>query len=674
MTERRRSRRSASRGGSRAGGDGSKARSRGGRTRTRSERGTGELDASLESLLARLPVDDDEPLSPLDLETDLDEPLVPARPAPAEPADATAAAARRIGIEQLYPEQRQVVADVLGGRDVLLVFPTGFGKSACYQVPSMILPRPVVVVSPLLALLEDQHRKLLAHGVPVVRLDGSVRGPKRRAALGAIAKGGSLLVMTTPETLANPELRGALETSGVGLVAVDEAHCISEWGFDFRPAYQRLGARLRELGSPPVLALTATATPRVREAIVRSLGMRAPSVVASSPHRSNLAFEVLPCEGDERLRALLRLAKRLHRPGIVYCATRREVDVIYTLLRRFGIASHRYHGGMTAGEREGEQERFMQSGRRTVMVATSAFGLGIDKRDIRYVMHFQAPASLEQYVQEAGRGGRDGAKANCILLYEAADRSIHEALLARSRVRPDQLYRLAAALAAWKDEEREPSLEALALSAELGPRIASALLTKLEEAGLVTFEDARICIPGPKETLERDARALAGQFETLRTQDARRLDVIAEYAGSDRCRALFLRDYFGESEGERCGLCDVCRGRPARPAAFFEPLVRVEQPRRRGGRSGRRGRGRRGGMRTRHERGPSDGAALRVAAPGDARPEVALAAGSAAPGGSAGEGGEHSPRGRRRRRGRRGGRRRGRGRLGRDPEAPRDPS
>src|SRR5262249_26801253 len=368
-----------------------------------------------------------------------------------------------------------------------------------------------------------------------------------------------------------PELRGALDASRVGLVAVDEAHCISEWGYDFRPAYQRLGARLRELGSPPVLALTATATPRVREAIVRSLAMREPSVVASSPHRSNLAFEVLPCEGDERLRALLRLAKRLHRPGIVYCATRREVDVIYTLLRRFGIASHRYHGGMTAGERESEQERFMQSGRRTVMVATSAFGLGIDKRDIRYVMHFQAPASLEQYVQEAGRSGRDGDKANCILLYEAADRSIHEALLARSRVRPDQLYRLAAALAAWKDEEREPSLEALALSAELGPRVASALLTKLEEAGLVSFDEARICIPGPKETLERDARALAGQFETLRTQDARRLDAIAEYARSDLCRALFLRDYFGESEGERCGLCDVCRGRPAPPAPSFEP-------------------------------------------------------------------------------------------------------
>jgi superfamily II DNA/RNA helicase len=335
--------------------------------------------------------------------------------------------------------------------------------------------------------------------------------------------------------------------------------------------------------------------------------MREPEIIAASPHRSNLAFEVLPCERDLRLRALLRLARRLHRPGIIYCATRREVELIYLLIRRFGIPAHRYHGGMTAKERESEQEKFMDSGRRVVMVATSAFGLGIDKPDIRYVLHFQAPASLEQYVQEAGRGGRDGKKANCILLYDGADRSIHEALLSRSRVRPDQLYRLAAALAAWADEEREPTLEALALSAEMGPRIAAALLTKLEEGGLVAFDDERIQVVGNQETFERDARALAGQFETLRTEDGHRLDALAEYARDEGCRAKFLRDYFGESEGEPCGLCDVCRGRPERPEAFFAPIAKPGQPgrRRRGGRGrddrargrdgrGRDGRGRRG--------------------------------------------------------------------------------
>lgn len=518
-------------------------------------------------------------------------------------------AARRIGIERLYPEQQQVVGAVTAGRDVLMVLPTGFGKSACYQVPAMVLPRPVVVVSPLLALLEDQHGKLTGFGVRVARLDGTVRGNARKRALADVARGGPILVMTTPETLGNPELRDALAGPGVGLVAVDEAHCISEWGYDFRPAYRRLGARVRELGDPPVLALTATATEHVREAIVTSLGMREPDVIAASPHRSNLAFEVLPCERDMRLRGLLRLARRLHRPGIIYCATRREVELIYLLIRRFGIPAHRYHGGMTAKERESEQEKFMDSGRRVVMVATSAFGLGIDKPDIRYVLHFQAPASLEQYVQEAGRGGRDGKKANCILLYDATDRSIHEALLSRSRVRPDQLYRLAAALAAWADEEREPTLEALALSAEMGPRVAAALLTKLEEGGLVAFEDKNIRVLGAKETFEQDARALAGQFETLRTEDGHRLDALAEYARDEGCRARFLRAYFGESEGESCGLCDVCRGRPERPEAFFAPIAKPAQPgrRRRGGARGRAERGRTSrGRRGRRDAGPRE--------------------------------------------------------------------
>jgi ATP-dependent DNA helicase RecQ len=505
-----------------------------------------------------------------------------------EIAATPAAAALRLGIERLHPEQEQVVADVLAGRDVLLVLPTGFGKSACYQVPSMLLPKPVVVVSPLIALLQDQHLRLVAKGIRCVRLDGTVRGPARRAAMAEIAAGGPLLVMTTPETLGNSEAREALVASGVSLVAIDEAHCISEWGYDFRPEYRRLGQRVRELGTPPVLALTATATPMVRDAIVRSLGMRDPEIVAASPHRSNLAFEVLRCDGDARFRALLRLARRLRRPGIIYCSTRGEVDAVYALLMRFGIPSHRYHGGMTGLERETEQEAFMKTGeRRTVMVATSAFGLGIDKADIRFVMHFQSPASLEQYVQEAGRGGRDGRKANCILLYDGSDRAIHEGLLARSRVRPDQLYKLGAALAAWAEEGREPTVQALAVSAELGPRIASALLTKLEEAGLVRFEDDQIQIPGAPGTLEQDARALAGQFETLRRQDARRLDALGEYAASDECRAISLRRYFGEPDETPCELCDVCRGSPERPAAFFEPLVRPAQPKRK--RSSQRG-------------------------------------------------------------------------------------
>jgi ATP-dependent DNA helicase RecQ len=520
-------------------------------------------------------------------------------PGIAEPAAELAhrcrAAAQRLGFKGLYAEQQRAVTASLANRDVLVVLPTGFGKSACYQVPSMVLPKPVVLVSPLLALLRDQHEKLLKRDIPVERIDGTIRGVARRTALQRVAAGGSLLVMTTPETLAGEELGSALQSSGLGLAAVDEAHCISEWGHDFRPAYLRLGERLRELGAPPILALTATATQSVRDDIVRYLGMRAPDVVASSPHRANLAFEVMEISGADRLRAMARFVKRLRRPGIVYCATTKAVDDLYGALRLLRMPVHRYHGRMGAKERNAEQELYMRHGRRTIMIATSAFGLGIDKPDIRYIVHYQAPASLEQYVQEAGRAGRDGRRSDCVLLFDPKDRDIHEALLQTSRVRPDQLYRLAAALAAYAGEERVPDLEGLALSAQLSERLVKALLAVLEEAGLVTLDDETIRITTAASEFEEQARSLAGRFVTLRTQDGRRLDRLAEYAHTTDCRAIFLRRYFGEEAGVPCGLCDICRGAPERPSTFWQPIARPERGKRDRGKRRRRRRGRRRG-------------------------------------------------------------------------------
>jgi ATP-dependent DNA helicase RecQ len=537
-----------------------------------------DVDSDDDGLLG-LPGHDEEEDDELPLEDELDVPLgavfmgpVPLD-TPEQRQEAMQKAARRLGIRRLYPEQEEVIDAALCGRDVLMVLPTGFGKSACYQIPSMILPRPVVVISPLLALMRDQYEKLQKLQVPCIRLDGTIRGGARRAALERIASGERVLVMTTPETLAAPDASEALAKSGVSMAAVDEAHCISEWGFDFRPAYLQIGERLRGLGAPPVLALTATATEKVRLAIQRFVGMRDPRIVASSPHRENLAFDVIHCGGGARHRALARLALRVRRPGIIYCSTTREVDEIYTILQRFGVPSHRYHGKMSASDPSKNQDGFMQRGRRTVMVATNAFGLGIDKPDIRYVMHYQSPASLEQYLQEAGRAGRDGRRANCIMLFSHEDRAIHEALLSRSRVRPEQLYRLGAALAAWAQEDKVPSLQALALSAELGVRTTGALLALLEEATLVRWDQTAVYVTVPADTIEARARELAGQFETLRTQDARRLDAVAEYASTQGCRAVFLRQYFGEGESEPCGMCDRCRGQEDRPQSFWQPLA-----------------------------------------------------------------------------------------------------
>lgn len=518
-------------------------------------------------------------------------------------------AAERLGIERLYPEQERAILHSLQGRDALVVLPTGYGKSACYQIPSMIMPKPVVVVSPLLALLEDQTRSLEKRGVPVVRVDGTVRGKARREAMERIAEGGPLLVMTTPETLGGEELRLALMETGISLFAVDEAHCASEWGHDFRPAYLRLHEMIGRYGRPPVLALTATATASVRDDLIRILALQDPLIIAASPHRSNLCFEVIECGSTARLRALTRLILRLRRPGIIYCSTTKEVDAVHGALRAMGIPAHRYHGGMKGSDRKAEQELFMKRGRRLVMVATSAFGLGIDKPDIRYVVHFQTPSSLEQYVQEAGRAGRDGRQSHCILLHHFDDRDIHEFLQSQSRVRPQQLFQLVKALVAYVEEGRFPDVIDLAASAQLAQRVTSAVLAVLESASLVeitTEKYVRPVIP-PEELLDR-ARRLTEQFQRLRKLDAERLDAMEAYASQEVCRAQMLREYFGVGAGSECGACDMCRQAGERPGSFFEPL-RKKKARKKAGKKARK----RAGKKARAKKGSARGGRRRGA-------------------------------------------------------------
>ncbi len=504
-------------------------------------------------------------------------------------------AARAFGLSRMYPEQEKVIAHALGGGDALVVLPTGFGKSACFQIPSLILPQPVVVVSPLLALIEDQVTNLEKRGLPVVRFDGTVRGTARKRAIARIEEGGQLLVMTTPETLAGDELLAALSTSGISLFAVDEAHCASEWGHDFRPAYLRLGTLLERYGRPPVMALTATATESVREDLKRILDLRDPLEVVASPHRANLAFEVIECAGDARLRALGRLVIRLRRPGIVYCSTTRDVDTVYGALKQMKIPVNRYHGGMNGSDRRAQQDQFMKSGRRNVMVATSAFGLGIDKRDFRYVVHFQTPASIEQYVQEAGRVGRDGKHANCILLHDGVDRQIHEFLLSQSRTAPGQLYQVSDALVAYTEEGREPDLLDLAASARVAQRVTAAAVAMFESAGLVRIgKDKEIETLIAPEELKQRARRLSEQLRTLRKQDGERLDAIDRYAIAERCRGELLGEYFGIPISEECGVCDICRRVPSRPSSFFDPIRKKKEAKKKGAKKKRGGKRRRG--------------------------------------------------------------------------------
>ena len=358
-------------------------------------------------------------------------------------------ARRTFRIQSLWPEQESAMLAVLNGRDALVALPTGFGKSLIYQVPAMIFDRPTIVISPLIALMADQERALKRCGVPVVALHSRLRAAERRTALERLKKGGRLVVLTTPETLESAATGPLFQRARPALLCIDEAHCISEWGHDFRPAYLRLGDARKRLGNPPALALTATATPRVREDIAERLRLHNPRVIVAPAHRENLRLTVDIVPGSEKFPAAARRIKRLQRPGIIYCATTTAVDEVSGALGRARIPVTRYHGKMRAADRDAAQRQFMNPSRRQIMVATTAFGMGIDKPNIRYILHYQTPGSLEQYVQEIGRAGRDGRPAHCILLFDPADLAIQEHLQALSRPSVRHLERLEDALTAW---------------------------------------------------------------------------------------------------------------------------------------------------------------------------------------------------------------------------------
>src|SRR5438552_354629 len=487
------------------------------------------------------------------------------------------------GFREFLDAQEEVITTIASGADVLVVMPTGGGKSLCYQLPALLLEGTTVVVSPLIALMKDQVDALRRRGISATLINSSLSPDEQRERIRALARGEFKLVYIAPERFRSRSFLEALGQSTIALFAVDEAHCLSMWGHDFRPDYFRLGQVLETLGRPQVAAFTATATPEVRRDILTHLALREPREFVAGFARPNLKLLITQVANEvqkyERLNALIRD----HKTGIVYCSTRKRVEAVAETLRLANISSILYHGGMNDEEREKAQNEFMQ-GRRDIVVATNAFGMGIDRPDIRFVVHFDVPGSVEAYYQEAGRAGRDGEAATCELLFNHADTRVQEFFIEGSNPPLEFIAQTYEMLRREADQKHELQISIKDMAANLdaggNDMMLSSALHILDREGYID----RFDLPGRRvrgtRLLKPEVRG--HQLKLDRTKlaekerrDRAKLKLMVNFAYARQCRQQAILKYFGEGDPPLCGNCDVCleTAGPTREPTEEEALI-----------------------------------------------------------------------------------------------------
>lgn len=480
---------------------------------------------------------------------------------------------KHFGFREFKPGQEAVVSSLLSGQDCLAVMPTGGGKSLCYQLPAMVMEGVTIVVSPLIALMKDQVDALLRKGIPATMINSTLTGEEQSDRLRDLAGGKFKLVYVAPERFRSSQFLHALKQVPIALFAVDEAHCLSQWGHDFRPDYLRLSEAVAALDYPQTAAFTATATPEVQKDILEVLKLRDPLISISGFERPNLSLNVILCEGHrEKYDRLQRLVDE-HKTGIIYCATRKRVEEVSASLAGMGVKLIAYHGGMEDKDREWAQNVFLDRSY-DVAVATNAFGMGIDRSDVRFVAHFDVPGSIEAYYQEAGRAGRDGEPSECELLFNYADTRTQEFFIDGNNPGLDIILDVYAAMrrlcGSANDAVAVPIREIAEIVNVKNTMQVGSALSHLVRAGYLERFDipgerargTRLRDPEIKDSdLQLDHEALAEKER----RDRAKLDAMVKFCyDSGTCRQQWILEYFGEFNSRPCGSCDICSESTAR--------------------------------------------------------------------------------------------------------------